>query len=186
MENLFTGKLVKLTAFDPDRAGELLAKWYGDSEFTRLYDLPAVGVKDAKRTQEKLREQSAGKTPNVVRFLIQTQTDDRYIGEGELERNAPTYDEAFVSVGLGERAFWGRGYGTDAMQLLLRYGFCEWNVHRISLSVFGYNPRAMRSYEKVGMHYEGRRRSQLKRGRERFDMLYMGVLRREWEAAQHG
>lgn len=186
MENLWTGKRVRLTAFDPDIGGELLAKWYADSEFTRLYDLPPVMVKDTKRTQAALREQAGGTNPQVARFLIQTLANEQFIGEGELERNLPTYDEAFVSIGLGDRAFWGKGYGTEAMDLLLRHGFCEWNVHRISLSVYAYNPRAIRSYEKIGMKHEGRRRAQLLRGGARFDMLYMGILRREWEAAQHG
>lgn len=177
---------MRLVAFDPERGGELLAKWSRDSEFARLYDMPAVMPKDAKRAQEQARQRAEEMNPNVARFLIETLAEPTVIGECELEPNAPTFDEVFAAIGLGERAFWGKGYGTDAMRLLLHYGFCEWNVHRMTLSVFEYNPRAIRAYEKLGFQHEGRRRATLHRGGERFDMLYMGVLRREWEAAEHG
>jgi len=57
----------------------------------------------------------------------------------------------------------------------------ELNLHRVSLDVFEYNPRAIRSYEKVGFKHEGRVRQALNRDGRRWDILYMGILREEWE-----
>jgi len=56
---------------------------------------------------------------------------------------------SWVGIGLGEREFWGKGYGTDAMRLIVRYAFDELDLHRVSLTVFEYNTRAIRSYEKA-------------------------------------
>ena len=60
--------------------------------------------------------------------------------------------------------------------------FNELNLHRVSLDVFEYNPRAIRSYEKVGFVFEGRTRKFLNREGQRWDMIFMGILRSEWEA----
>ena len=68
------------------------------------------------------------------------------------------------------------------MKVLLRYAFEELNLHRVNLSVFEYNPRAIRSYEKAGFRHEGRQRDALHRCGKRWDMLYMGILKSDWES----
>ena len=92
--------------------------------------------------------------------------------------------DTYVAIGIGEPDFWSKGYGTDAMRVMLRYGFTELNLHRISLTVFEVNPRGIRSYEKCGFKHEGRIREFLLRDGKRSDMLLMGVLRSEWEQLQ--
>ncbi len=67
------------------------------------------------------------------------------------------------------------------MRALLRFAFTEVNLHRVSLAVFGYNPRALRSYEKVGFTVEGRVRQYLHRDGQWWDMVFMGILKDEWE-----
>jgi RimJ/RimL family protein N-acetyltransferase len=86
-----------------------------------------------------------------------------------------------VGLGIGDRNDWGKGYGTDAMKIILRFAFTELNLRRVTLTVFEYNPRAIRSYEKVGFRHEGRLRSILLRDGKRWDMLYMGILAEDWK-----
>ncbi len=86
-----------------------------------------------------------------------------------------------MGISIGEKEYWGKGYGTDAMRVVLRYAFTELNLHRVSLTVFEYNPRAIRSYEKAGFTLEGREREAVFRSGKRTDMIYMGVLREDWE-----
>jgi RimJ/RimL family protein N-acetyltransferase len=85
---------------------------------------------------------------------------------------------------VGEREYWGRGYGTEAMRLVLQFAFQELNLHRVSLGVFAYNERAIRSYEKAGFRIEGRLRQGIHRVNQRWDEVVMGILRSEWETAQ--
>ncbi|MCK4899416.1 MAG: GNAT family N-acetyltransferase, partial [Anaerolineales bacterium] len=75
---------------------------------------------------------------------------------------------------------WGKGFGTDAVSVILRYAFHELNLHRVSLGVFEYNRRARRSYEKVGFSVEGRIRGDMLRQGRRWDVFIMGILREEW------
>ena len=88
--------------------------------------------------------------------------------------------DAFVGIGIGEREFWGKGYGTDAMELILRYAFAELNLRRVSLTVFEFNQRAVRSYEKAGFRLEGRQRHGMQREGRRWDILFMGIMHEEW------
>ena len=90
--------------------------------------------------------------------------------------------DSFVGLGIGDRNEWGKGYGTEAMNLMLEFAFTEINLRRVTLTVFEYNPRAIRSYEKTGFHHEGRLRQFLTREGRHWDMLYMGILREEWLA----
>jgi RimJ/RimL family protein N-acetyltransferase len=66
------------------------------------------------------------------------------------------------------------------MNILLRFAFTEINLRRVTLTVFEYNPRAIRSYEKAGFRHEGRMRAVLNKEGRRWDVLYMGILREEW------
>ena len=91
-----------------------------------------------------------------------------------------THSEVWVGVGIGEREYWGKGYGTDVMKLCLQYAFLELGAQRVSLGVHEYNPRAQRVYEKVGFRLEGRSRQDILREGRRFDSLWMGILREEW------
>lgn len=64
--------------------------------------------------------------------------------------------------------------------MILQYAFLELNLDRVTLNVFEYNQRAIRSYEKAGFQHEGRQRGGCLREGKRWDMLYMSVLRKEW------
>jgi RimJ/RimL family protein N-acetyltransferase len=70
-------------------------------------------------------------------------------------------------------------------QIILRFAFTELNLRRVTLTVFEYNPRAIRSYEKAGFHHEGRLRGVLLRDGKRWDMLYMGILAEDWKEGTH-
>jgi len=64
--------------------------------------------------------------------------------------------------------------------MILRYAFDELNLHKVQLTVFGYNERAAAVYRKVGFHQEGAMREFLRRDGQRYDMIMMGILEREW------
>ncbi|MFJ8231306.1 GNAT family N-acetyltransferase [Streptomyces sp. NPDC094448] len=79
----------------------------------------------------------------------------------------------------------GRGLGTEATRLIVDHGFEHIGLHRIALSVFAFNPRARRVYEKVGFVAEGVEREVLRHGDEWVDATAMSVLAHEWRAL-HG
>lgn len=181
MQSLFTGKLTRLVVADPDTVGEYFAKWSQDSEFMQLWDTDPPIIRNIKRTQEWMRKDAEKDRPGNYGFMIQNIQEDRFIGITGLWGAADSHHGAFVSIGIGERELWGKGYGTDAMNVTLRFAFRELNLHRVNLFTFSINPRAIRSYEKVGFLQEGKIRGGMNRYGERGDLVYMGILRDEWE-----
>ena len=77
---------------------------------------------------------------------------------------------------IGNKNYWNKGYGTEALILLLDYGFKALNFHNVMLRVYSFNDRAIRSYEKIGFKIMGKRREALKRGNKTYDILYMDLL----------
>lgn len=182
MNDIFRGNLVRLSAFDPEEMSKALARWHRNSEFQRLLNASARGLLSPKAELKWMEEEVGEMSPGSYFFSIRALEDDKLIGEIGLDVVDWPGGDAFVGLGIGETEYWSKGYGTDAMNVLLRFAFTEVNLRRITLTVFEYNPRAIRSYEKVGFRHEGRKRLLLNREGRRWDELYMGILREEWFA----
>jgi RimJ/RimL family protein N-acetyltransferase len=182
--DLFKGELVRLTSEDPQVLAEAFARWNQNTEYFRLLDSDPARLWSAKKIKEWKEKEIDAPIPNILEFGIRTLTDGKLIGFIGFDGMNWTDRDTFVAIGIGEPDFWSKGYGTDAMRIMLRYGFTELNLHRISLTVFEVNPRGIRSYEKCGFKHEGRIREFLLRDGKRSDMLFMGILRSEWEFLQ--
>jgi len=83
---------------------------------------------------------------------------------------------AETGIFIGDKSYWNKGYGTEALSLLIDYAFRALNFHNVMLRVFDYNKAAMRVYEKIGFKVFGTRREALLRNLERHDILYMDIL----------
>jgi RimJ/RimL family protein N-acetyltransferase len=90
---------------------------------------------------------------------------------------------AELGIVIGNRDFWGAGYGTDATRALVRWAFDELNLNRVWLRVLEDNVRGIRCYEKVGFRVEGRLRQDRFREGRYVDTIVMGILRGELAAA---
>lgn len=178
MDNkLLTGRLVRLSAQDPENAAAIAA-WDRDTEYTRLLavDPVTLGTPKSWRTRMERPPQD-----HFFPFAIRTLADDKLIGFIILMRIKPVHGEGWVGIGIGEQAYRGRGYGTDAMQLVLRFAFQEMNLHRVSLDAVATNARAVRSYQKAGFVLEGQTRGTDFRNGIRDNLVTMGILKTEWE-----
>ncbi len=122
--------------------------------------------------------------PNKVEFHLRTLADDRLIGFVALHSIEWNNGSGILAVGIGETRYRGKGYGTDALRLLLRYAFHELNLFRLGLDVIATNTRAIHAYEKLGFQHEGRMRDAVLRDGRRTDRIVMGILRDEWVELQ--
>ncbi|AUJ24140.1 Spermidine N(1)-acetyltransferase [Virgibacillus dokdonensis] len=87
-------------------------------------------------------------------------------------------------IDIGEKDYWGRGVGKEALKLLLDYAFLELNFHRVSLRVFSFNERAIQLYRKLGFKQEGVSRQALFQNGNWHDMIHMAILQQEYMLAQ--
>jgi RimJ/RimL family protein N-acetyltransferase len=182
MKDLLKGRRIRLSAADPEELTKAYSTWNRDSEFNRLLDARPLRWFSAKASKEALEKEFAREADALFLFTIRDLEDDRLLGDVGLEVTEWNAGDAYVGIGIGDRELWGRGYGTEAMNLALGFAFTELNLRRVTLTVFEYNPRAVRSYEKAGFRHEGRKRQALCREGKRWDEIYMGILREEWLA----
>jgi RimJ/RimL family protein N-acetyltransferase len=178
---LFNGQLVRLTAANAETDAETMARWSRNSEYHRFLDSEMFMPRTARQAKEGISEWMEHERPGSFGFMIRTLAEDKLIGFVGLGGINWNHGDGWIGIGIGETELWGKGYGTDAMRVLLRFAFDELNLHRVSLSVYTYNPRAIRSYEKAGLQIEGRARRVVNRDGQRSDEVFMGILREEWE-----
>jgi RimJ/RimL family protein N-acetyltransferase len=101
------------------------------------------------------------------------------VGEVVLNQWDPGNESCNFRIFLGPNGR-DRGLGTEATHLIVGYGFERLGLHRISLEVYSFNPRARRVYEKVGFRAEGVLRESLRYNGEWVDATIMSILAPEW------
>jgi RimJ/RimL family protein N-acetyltransferase len=180
MIDLFMGELVRLGYVGKD---DLRATyhWMRDYELRRWMEDDTVAPLSDEEQDAWTERMQTSKDAHL--FSIVTLDDDRYIGSCSLRLIDDKNGSAVLGIYIGEKDCWGRGYGTDAARVILRFAFMERNLHRVELGVFAFNHRAIHSYEKVGFVHEGARREAIFREGRYHDEYIMAVLRPDWEAA---
>ena len=117
---------------------------------------------------------------DTQRYSIVLNEDDTLIGAISLQNIDHLNRNAFLGIFIGDREQRSRGYGTEAIRLLLRYGFSTLNLHNIMLSVNANNTAGISCFRKAGFKEAGRRREWIFSDGEYVDRLYMDLLAREF------
>jgi RimJ/RimL family protein N-acetyltransferase len=175
---MLVGTQVRLRPIRRDDLPQLRA-WFDDPELMRHWGRPAPLVPD-----DAFESDLRGRFSRFddAGYLMIEHPDGRAIGRIDFEQLEMRSRSAEVMILIGDRAVQGQGYGTDAMVTLLRYLFHQRNLHRVSLTVFSWNARAVRSYEKVGFVVEGTLRDDLYFDGAYHDQIAMSILRPEFDA----
>lgn len=117
-----------------------------------------------------------------VWFVIVLRENGKVIGEAGLLRMFQVWRTTDLSIIIGEKEEWGKGYGTEAIGLLLDYAFGYLNFHRVAIGVVGFNERAIRFYEKAGFKREGIQREGYYYNHNYHDFVMMSILEDEFRA----
>jgi len=150
--------------------------WEDDPDLQRQLDSEPIRPWTPVRREDLYRNfQKDTRFP----FAIFTLADDRLIGQCVLYRQDVRNRFGRIGIVIGAPRNRGRGYGTDALRILVNYGFKELNLHRLEIEVFAFNKEAIRTYEKVGFKCEVTKRQALYRDGVYNDVLVMGILRQE-------
>ncbi len=132
------------------------------------------------RIREKEFVENLYKDDRDIVLGIALKENDHLIGNIGLHKVSSPYRRASLGIFIGDKSCWSKGYGTEALRLMLRHGFDQLNLHRIFLTVLSFNARAIRAYEKVGFKKEGALRDHIYRNGTYYDVHYMGILEDEW------
>lgn len=168
------GERLYLSPFDVDdeEIYTKWAEWMNDRGVSDTFDghHTLVSRSGAKKKLEGL---------TGYRFAMIRADGDELIGHISLHGIDHLNRHAFMGIFIGEEKNRGKGYGAEAIRLVLEYGFRTLNLHNIMLSVHADNAAGIACYKKVGFRDAGRRREWLFKQGKYVDCLYMEIL--EWE-----
>ncbi|MBN2238896.1 MAG: GNAT family N-acetyltransferase [Dehalococcoidales bacterium] len=157
-----------------------ILKWFNDSDviqYLSMY-LPLTEMEEEEFFREAGTEENSD-----VQFQIDAIDNGTAVpigGIGLDNRNIKDRNAEFGIV-IGEKGYWSQGYGTEAAELIIRYGFEQLDLHRIHSWAFVFNERSLRMHRRLGFTEEGiLREASFKNGRY-YDHVVFGLLREEWQ-----
>jgi RimJ/RimL family protein N-acetyltransferase len=157
----------------------LYQRWVNDFEVTRglIIDPPIT----AESEEEWYDSVSAGQ--RAPHFTIYERSTLRPIGNIGMMRINQKHRAGEMGILIGEKDCWGKGYGTEAVSMVLDYGFTVLGLHNMMLTVYGFNERAIRAYKRAGFKVMGHRREAIRIGDLVFDEIFMDCLATEFQGS---
>ncbi|KAJ4478511.1 acyl-CoA N-acyltransferase [Lentinula aciculospora] len=190
---MFTTEHLQLRGFESSDARRILDLWNNvdvqpaiSNEYIvprgpKFMDKIAAWVEDAVMFLTIETRAMSGSSDETVNQPEHSLTTERqFVGTTSITMSHPKNRDGIFGITL-EPEFWGRGYGEEVTRFVVAYCFHSLGLHRISLMVFGGNERALNLYEKVAFVEEGRKRKVNWTDGHWEDMIYMGLLKEEWE-----
>jgi RimJ/RimL family protein N-acetyltransferase len=169
------GRLIRLRPREMEDE-PAMHSWINDPDVTQnlaaRYPYSHEAEREFVKSVTKIDYSNAG-------FGIETLAEGKFIGSLGFHKTEAESRSATLGIMIGEKDYWNRGYGTDAMRVLCRFGFEQMNLHRIELEVLAVNSRARRVYEKVGFQHEGTRRDAFYKFGRYIDAHVMSLLEGE-------
>lgn len=178
---VLTGEKVILARLRKEDIPEL-ARLFSNLELTTY--LGTFGAAFSLQDEEAYFESVAKVKEDQVNFAIYDRATGQVIGSIDLRNINHRRGTAELGVSIHNPEYWGGGYGSEACALMVEYGMFFLSLHNIILSVFAYNERGIRAYEKVGFRLVGRRRGAVRLGNERFDVILMDITADEVDTSR--
>lgn len=173
---MISGKRVRLRAIEREDIPTFV-RWFNDPDVRQYIQIYAPMSRAAE--ERWFEDRLSHKDDHI--FCIQVPEGDAWVTVGNcgLHQIDRLNSSATLGVVIGEQAYWGRGYGTDAVVTMTRFAMRTMNLHRVELEVYAFNPRAIRCYEKAGFRLEGTRRQAHYHDGAYHDVHLMSILRHE-------
>ena len=173
---MLKGKKVFLRSIRKNDINNLL-KWCNDPEIIQymyLY-LPTSEVAEEKWIDEI----GSGKTGKDAIFVIEIRVKKQLVAIGICGIKKINWKDRNAEIGIiiGEKKYWHKGYGTEALILLINYGFNQLNLHRLWAGIFGFNYGIIPMFEKIEFQKEGCLRSAIFKNGKYWDITILGLLK---------
>lgn len=149
---------------------ECYTHWLNDMEVVHFLTM-APSVINIENERKILEELAGNHNYGIV-----TIEDEKLIGTCGLINMDSVNRSAEIGIFIGDKAYWHQNYGSEAMTLLMDYGFRYLNLHNIMLQVYSFNENALECYRKLGFREIGRRRQAVYRNMAFHDVIFMDIL----------
>lgn len=176
---MFTGEKIRLREYMREDMPCALA-YLNDPEVKRFLK-PRIPFPITMEEQMKWYECNSS-SKDKYSFAIEAIEDGRYIGGCGINETDWKNSSVVIGIFIGDKKLWGKGYGYDAVKVLIEFIFLQMNINKIKLSVYAFNERAIKCYEKCGFKREGTLRQEIFRDGKYHDEHIMAILREEFYA----
>jgi RimJ/RimL family protein N-acetyltransferase len=176
MSAFLTGKNVYLRAISQSDATSNYLSWLNDPEVTH-----GLASGTFPTNMESLNSFLSGVVENrdIVMFAICDMSTHLHIGNIKLDRFDWISRTCELGLLIGDRTYWGKGIGSEVMNLVTRFAFEDLDIRKISLTVYSNNPAAIRLYEKVGFETEGVLKNHIYSKNSYIDKIWMSIFRKQ-------
>jgi RimJ/RimL family protein N-acetyltransferase len=174
---MYTGQKVKLRAYNKKDI-PLRLSYINDAEIVShiTNDIPFPITEH----EETIWFESISSKSDIYKFAIETIDDNQFIGGCSINDVDWKNSVATVGIFIGNKDYWGNGYGSDALNILVSFIFNQMNINKVRLVCYSFNHRALKSFEKYGFVVEGVLRKEIFKDGCYYDKIAMGILREEF------
>lgn len=169
------GKKICLVPMDKARHLENSTAWINDHEVAQYL----LVYRPMTRQEEEAWFDKIAQDTSSIHFAIETH-EGEHIGNTTLAKIDWKNGSATTGTVIGNKNYWGKGFGTDAKMVLLHYAFVVAGLRKVCSAVIDYNERSLRTQLKCGYQIEGRQRQHLFREGAWRDEILLGVFEHEW------
>ncbi|KOF56008.1 GNAT family N-acetyltransferase [Clostridium guangxiense] len=176
---MYYGEKVCLRAYKEEDI-KVAAELVNDEELKRFLT-PRIPFPISPWEEEDWIKSQKGNQSGQFNFAIEDMKTKKYIGGCGIQDVNWLARTATVGIMIGDKDYWGKGYGTDAMKILIKFIFENMNINKIKLSTFSFNERAKKCYEKCGFKVEGILKDEIFKDGKYYDEVLMAVFREEFQ-----
>lgn len=150
--------------------------WMNDPEVVRYLE-----ARFSDNSMQGIREfvTDCSRNPDSLFFAVRLRAGDKHIGNIKLHGINRIHHSAEVSIMIGDKSCWGKGYGQEAIRLLCDYAFCTLKLNKLSAECYANNPGSLKTFKKAGFKEEGRREKQYVCNDQYVDSYLLGLVRGE-------
>lgn len=153
-------------------------RWMNDAEITQYLEsrFEKWSVKKLKDYVSKIL-----KNPDYVFFAIISKDENKHIGNIKIGPINRIHNFADVGIVIGERSYWGKGFATEAIKLVVNYAFNTLNLHKLTAGVYANNVGSIKAFQKAGFLVEGRRKKHFSLDGNYVDGMLLGIIHLGWK-----
>lgn len=174
---MYIGELIRLREYR--REDIELAKEYVNKEEIRQYTEPGIPFLYTLHNEEQWYERISPHEQEY-NFAIEALDTKKYIGGCGIHNLDYKNSKVDIGIFIGDEAYLNRGYGTEALKILVKFIFEQMNINKVKLEVYSFNIRAQRCYEKVGFKKEAVLKDEIFRNGKYHDIICMSIFKEDY------
>ena len=172
---MYYGEKICLRAYKEDDI-PIATKFINDKELKKLLVTNIPFPMTYWEEHDWIKSQNSNNN-GCYNFAIEDIKTNKYIGGCGIQDVNWLSRVALVGIMIGDKDYWDKGYGTDAMKTLINFIFDNMNINKIRLSTFSFNERAIKSYKKCGFTVEGVLKNEIFKDGKYYDKIIMSLFK---------